>query len=374
MRRKIILLSDFPVDGIGGAEKSLMTVAEILYDEGMEVHILTPDINSKPNPNYVYHYFGKHLDTKFVLFWRKVYHLMKVINEVRPDYVNAQFSQYGFVLIISKGFGILPKKSKYIFTDRDFLNAYNKKYHMIFKLFAHKLDRIVCTTSINEALWKTANSKVRTFVIHNVLEEQWYSFSKEKKNEVRKKNKYDDKTFVLGFSGRYASWKRWDDVYKICEQFKDDDRVRFEIAIAAHTDEEMYHDMLEYIDKMKKTFDNKINIIINSNINEMDEFYYKLDCFVLTSQNESFGRTLLEAAARKNILISTNSGGAPEVVGRKSNLYDVGNIQQVTGIIKNYISNKQKCEEDKEFFYDRLMTVFNREIFKHRNIKLYDLQ
>lgn len=374
-KKKILLLTDYPIDGIGGAEKSTLTVAKILYNEGVEVHILTPSLSKMPNKNYYYHFWGKYLGNKILVFMRKAHGLIKVVKQIRPDYVNAQFSQYGFVLTILRGIGILPRTCKYFFTDRDFLSAYNKKYQMTFKLFSHKLTGIVCTTSINEKLWKSLNSKVNTKVIHNVLEENWYCYSDEKKLKLREAVNYKKTDFVIGFSGRFASWKRWDDVYLICKTLKNNDNIKFEIAIAplTDTDEKKYQEMLNFIDRIKKLLGNKIMVYINSSLKEMDDFYYRLDCFVLTSENESFGRTLLEAASRKCVLICTNSGGAPEVDGNNKNMYEVGNIDQVSNIILSYVYNVKKQNEDKEFFYDRFNKVFNREIFVKKNKELYNL-
>src|SRR5690625_2185949 len=63
-------------------------------------------------------------------------------------------------------------------------------------------------------------------------------------------------------------------------------------------------------------FEGKINI----SLEEMDQFYYDLDIYILTSNKntESFGRTLVEAMSRNTVVLTTDAGGAVEVVGDSS--------------------------------------------------------
>ena len=70
------------------------------------------------------------------------------------------------------------------------------------------------------------------------------------------------------------------------------------------------------------------------------------DVFLLPSETESFGLVALEAMASKTVVISTNSGGLPEVnIDNKTGfLSDVGDIDKMSKDIFNLLSNKELLE------------------------------
>ena len=70
------------------------------------------------------------------------------------------------------------------------------------------------------------------------------------------------------------------------------------------------------------------------------------DVFILPSETESFGLVALEAMASKTVVISTNSGGLPEVnIDNKTGfLSDVGDIDKMSKDISNLLSNKELLE------------------------------
>ena len=70
------------------------------------------------------------------------------------------------------------------------------------------------------------------------------------------------------------------------------------------------------------------------------------DVFLLPSETESFGLVALEAMASKTVVISTNSGGLPEVnIDNKTGfLSDVGDIDKMFKDISNLLSNKELLE------------------------------
>ena len=70
------------------------------------------------------------------------------------------------------------------------------------------------------------------------------------------------------------------------------------------------------------------------------------DVFLLPSETESFGLVALEAMASKTVVISTNSGGLPEVnIDNKTGfLSDGGDIDKMSKDISNLLSNKELLE------------------------------
>ena len=78
------------------------------------------------------------------------------------------------------------------------------------------------------------------------------------------------------------------------------------------------------------------------------------DVFLLPSETESFGLVALEAMASKTVVISTNSGGLPEVnIDNKTGfLSDVGDIDKMSKDISNLLSNKELLETMKNNAYN----------------------
>jgi L-malate glycosyltransferase len=82
-------------------------------------------------------------------------------------------------------------------------------------------------------------------------------------------------------------------------------------------------------------------VIFFGNSNEINQILNYSDLFLLPSQTESFGLAALEAMACKVPVISSNSGGLPEVniQGVSGYLSDVGNIEEMADNALKIISN-----------------------------------
>lgn len=77
------------------------------------------------------------------------------------------------------------------------------------------------------------------------------------------------------------------------------------------------------------------------------------DVFILPSETESFGLVALEAMASKTAVISTNSGGLPEVnIDKKTGyLSDVGDIKKMSLDLSNLLSNNKLLDSIKANAY-----------------------
>lgn len=98
------------------------------------------------------------------------------------------------------------------------------------------------------------------------------------------------------------------------------------------------------------------------------------DVFLLPSETESFGLVALEAMASKTVVISTNSGGLPEVnIDNKTGfLSDVGDIDKMSKDISNLLSNKELLEtmkinafnHAKSFDLPRILPIYEKIYFR----------
>jgi N-acetyl-alpha-D-glucosaminyl L-malate synthase BshA len=93
------------------------------------------------------------------------------------------------------------------------------------------------------------------------------------------------------------------------------------------------------------------NDVINlGKIADPKEILSVADLFILPSETESFGLSALEAMAMKVPVISTNSGGLPEVnlQGKTGFLSDVGNVEEMAANAIKLLSDKNLFNQFKQ--------------------------
>lgn len=343
-------VTGYDISTIGGGQKSIKTCIQVTIDFGYEVSLVSPEIADKknlPNANYYEYKRYKSRIKNYVLNAYSIYKYIKIVN---PDIINCQY--IGSILIV----GILKKMklidNKVIYTDRGYLKGYTKVIHAFIKLISNTIDLLICTTKANQIEWMKYFPKLSSYVIENIIEDEWNNC-----------NDINHTKLTIGFSGRFVSYKRWDDVFEIIRKLKDYE-INWHIALAWNKEQE--NNVIKY----KKSFDDT-NTVFFDNLStvEMKQFYEDLDIFILTSEKESFGRTLIEAMSQKCTVIGTNSGGVPSIIHK--NLYEVGNIDACVDIILKYYNNENILDNDKLFFYLEYKKRFTKEIFSDKLHQCY---
>ena len=91
-------------------------------------------------------------------------------------------------------------------------------------------------------------------------------------------------------------------------------------------------------------------VIFFGNSNEIDSILSYSDLFLLPSETESFGLAALEAMAWSVPVISSNSGGLPEVnfEGISGYLSDVGNVDEMAENAIKILNNNEVLNSFKE--------------------------
>lgn len=364
--KKILYLSDNDINTIGGSQKSIKTLIENINDKYF-VYLLMPNNSSLKYDKCEVIYYKKFIKNWYkYMFLYKIRVIYKTIRKIKPDIVHAQNPEVGILLGLLRKFHFINKKTKCIYTDRGYLNGYySKKYMFVFKMIANNFDEIITTTNLNKIEWNKI-SKKRVTCISNVLDNDWNEFDLAKKEDIKLKEGILNK-INIGFCGRFTQYKRWDMVDKICNQLSEIDNINYIIAISCDTKEEE-NNMNKYIEYMKNKYKNKIKFFVGLNTEEMKNFYYMLDVFILTSENESFGRTLIEAMTKGNIVFGTLSGGVPDVIKNNDFLYNVEDADELLLKIKKQLKNKKQALEYFNKLYNNEYTI-EKLISKH--IKIY---
>ena len=170
-------------------------------------------------------------------------------------------------------------------------------------------------------------------VVYNAIE------SKQQKIDIS----YKDcrKTLVVGMAGRINRWKGQklfiDMAEKVLTQYEN---VEFLIAGSAYKGEEYLGSYLEeYINKKKLS--QKIELL--GQVDDMDDFYSKLNVFVLPSiQPEPFGLVVIEAMDIGLPVVATNHGGPTEIIenGVDGYLVDFNECTEMSNVIMKLLMDE----------------------------------
>ena len=109
-------------------------------------------------------------------------------------------------------------------------------------------------------------------------------------------------------------------------------------------------------------------VLFLGNSDEIDKILSFSDLFILPSRTESFGLAALEAMAARTPVISTNTGGLPEVNihGETGFLSDVGDIDDMAANAMKILKNTEQLEQFKSqaqrfahrFSIDKVLPVY----------------
>ncbi|HLW41368.1 MAG TPA: N-acetyl-alpha-D-glucosaminyl L-malate synthase BshA [Flavobacterium sp.] len=127
-------------------------------------------------------------------------------------------------------------------------------------------------------------------------------------------------------------------------------------------------------EKLVKELGIENKVIFFGNSSEIDSILNYSDLFLLPSETESFGLAALEAMANKVPVVSSNSGGLPEVniPGVSGFLDDIGDIdgmvQHSLEILKDQITlqkfKEQAYQHSKNFSVDKIVPMYEKIYYK----------
>ncbi|MBR1523722.1 MAG: glycosyltransferase family 4 protein [Lachnospiraceae bacterium] len=365
--KKIVYLMEYPIDLPGGVQMSTLSVCEGLAGSpgyGYTPVVICPALlDHKPSdyPFVIREYpMGENrLKNLFI----RIRAFREIIEEEAPDLIHIEMSEslitYGF---IRKRFRDIP----YIYTDRGLLFGYRKRSRVFMDPVLKDADMLVTTTEYNKRLW-TEGSDIRPVcTIPNTISDAYfgeYEPDKRKEHEIP----------VIGLAGRICIEKDWpfacDFIDALCET-----GLIFKVDIVLSTFEKGDEEQVDIIlNRLKKAIGGeRVESHLNYTQQQMAEFYYDVDIFLMTSQFESFGKAAVEAMSRKCAVVSTAVGGLPEVIGLPGNLYTKDNISNGIECVKELAGDKEKLDGQREFFYRRYLDNYTEDKYIERHVKLYN--
>lgn len=355
----VFIISDNAIESIGGEQESTKIIIEGVKDE-FKLGVIQPGVVTKKLSGVTYFHMTdktriKHLIKKPFDFLKYMNKVKNIIHSTNPKIIHTQSQVSFFIIALLKKIRLIPKSIKFIHTERGLYTKYNRFFKSLFLFCMKELDTLITTTEFNMRYWKNAlNGRVEPKnyeIIENTAGKlfEYYDPSKKKK---------DDGRFVVGFAGRYASWKNWPLAVDISKKLKEKlgDKVVVKMAVGC-LDQESLNKTNKMFKYMEGVFGDSFEGKINISLEEMDQFYYNLDAFILTSNKntESFGRTIVEAMSRNVVVLSTDAGGPVEILDNPDNILNnadefVARLIQFfenSNMIQNEIARNQKIVKSK---------------------------
>ncbi len=148
---------------------------------------------------------------------------------------------------------------------------------------------------------------------------------------------YHDEKIITHVSN-FRKVKRVDEVVKIF--FNIQKKIKARLMLVGEGPEK------EAAEDLVRELDIRDRVLFLGQSNEVDKILCFSDLFILPSETESFGLAALEAMVNSVPVISTNTGGLPEVniQGVSGYLHDVGDVEGMTKSALSILENEEKLE------------------------------
>lgn len=372
---EVMLCSDHSLDTIGGAQLSSNIILEGLKDDNYNLGVIQPGKNESKIENIEYFEIGefKSIKTvakhplKFISYINKV---KNILNKEKPTIVHTQAQANFFIVAFLKKIRLISKDTFIIHTERGLYLKYNFFIKQVFRFLMKELNIFITTTQFNMGYWKSAleqwNINLDEYrIIENTAGKHFESIDDEKLTP------YKDH-IVLGFVGRWNYVKNWPLAEEIAlaadEKLGKDLTVKMAISCDDdEAEEEARQLFIRLEEKMGARFQGAINI----SFDKMDQFYYDIDVYILTTlkDGESFGRTIVEAMSRNTVVMTTDAGGSVEVVNDDQLVLD--NADEFAEKVVYFYENRQLMEEQKRKNRKRVKDVYSLKNNLDKHIALY---
>ena len=365
--QKILFISDYSFKVPGGAQKSMEIIMNGLSDQ-YEFYVLMPGKKYEYDEKYKIIFLEEFDNLLVNQNLRKTIHIIKklsfVINQLRPAIIHAHMLSGMSALLVLKLLTNINCIT--IYTERGVVEKYSSINKIILKKALEVFNKFITTTNYSKNLYESIFTveKRKLLTIPNTAGPIFDNYIEEMYEKCREK--YNLKNRTVMFSARYTYDKNWELTKQIIEYISGKCNFEFIIVVGSDKSQEDIRKCEILIQEIEGiTGKNNIRTFIDLSLNDVNELYYASDIFILTSRTESFGRTAVEAMARKNIVFGTDVDGLSEVIGFEEYRYNsFEDFKEKFSLIDKVDINKEK-----ERFYKRykenFSTKINIEMHKH---------
>ena len=354
-----------------GASKILIKIIDVFIKSGHSVHLILPkdgplnNHQSLKNVNLsiinlgvfrkkYLNFFG--LINRFFFITKSTFEIIKIIKKDKIDLVYTNTST-----IISPTFAAYFSKVNSIFHVHEIPNGsnlYSKFLTKIFNLFSKKIIMVSNATSnfwLNKGV---VEEKIE--VIYNGFN---FDFSSSKKI-VQDKIVFTNISRIIPYKGHLFLIDLFNEIVK--------ERKNLFLQIIGDTLPEYDFYFTKLKNKVKEyKIENKINFLGFKN--NIKSFLDGSHFFIHTPINpDPFPTVIFEAIESKTPIISTDNGGAREIMNEFNNglLIDFNNLKKSTNLVLNYLNDLNLQNKNIEDSVKFVSKNFNNEIFSKKLISL----
>lgn len=369
MRIGIVCYPTFGGSGVVATE-----LGKALAAEGNEIHFITYHqpvrLNDEIPANIYYHEVSV---SQYPLFDYTPYELVltsKLVNVVKYEKLDLLHVHYAIphasaaymAKKILQGQGInIPFITTLHGTDITLVGK-DASFEPVITFAINKSDAV---TAVSSSLKKDTidhfDIKTNIEVIPNFICTQHYSTVVDK--ELRSLYAKEDERILIHVSN-FRKVKRVQDVVKVFQQVKRE--LPSKLILIGDGPER------DHVQQICRQYDICGDIKFLGKVKYVEKILSLADLFVLTSQTESFGLAALEAMASRVPVVSTNTGGTPEVNehGVSGLLSDVGDIDQMAKNAISIIKDESTLNRYKENALKRAFTFDIQKILP-QYVRLY---
>ena len=376
---KILFLMEYPIDLPGGGQLSTWTLCDGLKKQRLEPVVACPVLLDRRRNVFDFKVVEYKSDenrerskaARIRNFIGRIFSFLRIIKKEKPDIIHVSMSEslitFGFLRCL--GFF---KDIPFVYTDRGLAYGYRRHSKFCIKKTMKHAAAMICTTEFNRQLWLKEKMSVPITVIPNTISTAFDIYDVTKRPVIRAGHGIAEDDFVIGFAGRISEEKDWDLVPVLVKAVKEAG-VDFKVALVLSVYEEQDEGIAERIRKGIVDTIGRDRFIYMQDLNQQQiaDYYYMVDVFVMSSMFESFGKAAVEAMSRKCSVLSTDVGGLPEVIGKKENLYSRNDISRFTARIKKLSEDREELDRDREFFYNRYRNLYTTENHVVRHVEVY---
>lgn len=188
-----------------------------------------------------------------------------------------------------------------------------------------QMTEILTVSEACKSSW--GNDKMR--VVYNGIPDSYY------KGEVRR---FGQEYRTIGFVGMLSSRKGFDLLVQAIQELGDN----YSWKIAYNLVEGKLKGLLPILEHMEN-----VQLFYRIPSSEMISFYDGIDMLVIPSREDPLPTVAIEAMARRVLVLGSNTGGIPELVGDDSFLFEKDNVSSLEYSIKKHSELKNKDFEKK---------------------------
>lgn len=386
--------------GPGGAERQISILSKLLKEKGYDVTVIVMNMD-----NDLSHYseYIKNNGVKLEVldvsdFERDI--LFMVRNNINPKCLNSLPNHYRIyaanliVKLLQKDINIIHcyldipniiggissliigvPQIRLSFRNTNpshFPETYNENFKPFYKLLLKYKKRVKLEANnkygANDyAQWLGINKNTIS-VVYNGIETNLWS-CKSTKIEIREKLNIPKNKFIIISVCRLSEEKKPLDIISITKILdkKIDNLLVIHVGIGNLENEFKQAIQVNNLDK---------KIITLGKREDIKELLTLADIFLLTSEQEGFPNSIMEAMICGLPIVSTNVGGVPELVKNNVNgyIHKVGDVSNMSKSIYKIYQNQQMAKKISETNYKKILKNFNENIFVKKIIDEYNHQ